>query len=211
MQYNTEKKELHMPEYGRHIQKLVDYAKTIENPEDKKDVIAQILRLMASINPNAKNVADYEHKLWDHLFIISDFELECESPFPVPTREEVFRKPEKFAYPNNKIKHKHYGKNVENMIKKAAAMEDNEKQVAYTELIASFMKRTYENYHNEGVNDEIIKEDLVRMSANELSLDDDKRIFVKRKGGKRITNRRNNNNGKRTNNRRKTTSRNKRR
>lgn len=181
MQYNTKREELQMPEYGRHIQKLVNYAKSVEDKEKQKAVVEEILELMASLNPNSKNVADYEHKLWDHLFIISNFELDCDSPYPKPTPEEVFKKPEKFDYPNQKIKHRHYGINVERMIKKAANMEDDDKQEAFTELIASFMKRTYENYHNESVNDDIIKEDLVRMSDGELSIDDDHRIIVKRR------------------------------
>lgn len=188
MQYNTKREQLYMPEYGRHIQRLVRYAKTIENKEKQKAVIDEILELMASINPNAKNVADYEHKLWDHLHVISNFELDVESDYPKPTKEEIFKKPDKLPYPNNPIKYRHYGKNVERMIKKAAQIEDEEMQEAFTEVIASFMKRTYENYHNESVNDDIIKEDLVNMSDGELSLDDNQRIVVrrrKRRGGNR--------------------------
>lgn len=181
MQYNTKREELYMPEYGRHIQRLVDYVQTVEDKQKQQEIVSAILKLMASINPNAKNVADYEHKLWDHLHIMANFNLDVESPYPKPTKEEIYKKPEKFPYPNAKIKYRHYGQNVVKMIKKATEMEDEEKQEAFTEVIASFMKRTYENYHNESVNDEIIKEDLVNISDGELSLDDDQRIVVKRR------------------------------
>ncbi len=206
MQYNTKRDGLIMPEYGRHVQSLVDYAKTIVDDKERQDVVEQIIILMEIINPNSKNVGDYDHKLWDHLFIISDFELKCKSPYPVPSREDVYKHPEKFPYPNQKIKYRHYGKNVESMIDKAVEMENEEKQEAYTEVIASFMKRTYANYTNDGVNDDIIKEDLVRMSEGELSLDDDQRIVVKRAKNSRSKSPRNkrSNSGKyRRNNQRK--------
>lgn len=204
MQYNTKREELYMPEYGRHIQRLVDYVQTIEDKEKQQAIVDEILKLMVSINPNAKNVADYEHKLWDHLHIMANFNLDVASPYPKPTREEVYKKPEKFPYPNSKIKYRHYGQNVEKMIKKAAELEDDEKQEAFTEVIASFMKRTYENYHNESVNDDIIKEDLVNISDGELSLDDDQRIVVKRRRRGRNSGTRNSgsrNNKRRRNNR----------
>ncbi len=199
MEYNTEREGLIMPEYGRHVQDLVDYAVTIKDDKKRQDVVEQIIILMENINPNSTNVGDYEHKLWDHLFIISDFKLDCQSPYPKPTPEEIYKKPDKFPYPNQKIKHRHYGKNVERMIKKAVNMEDEEKQEAYTEVIASFMKRTYTNYTKDGVNDEIIKEDLVRLSDGELSLDDDQRIIVKRARNAHNSNNNNNNRGKRKN------------
>lgn len=191
MQYNTSKGELQMPEYGRHVQNLVNYAKTIEDNTKQQQVVAGILDVMATINPNTKNLADYEHRLWDHLFIISNFQLECESPFPKPMPEEVFAKPEKFTYPLSNVKHLHYGKLITQMIKKASLMEDEEKQEAYTELIATYMKRTYEDFSSEGINDDIIKEDLARISKGELTLDEEQRIFVKRKRNN------NNNNPKR--------------
>ncbi len=209
MQYNTDRKDVVMPEYGRNVQKLVQFAMGIEDKKKRQDAVEQIIILMEQINPNSKSVGDYHHKLWDHLFIISDFQLECDSPYPKPTRETVFKKPEKFPYPKQKIKYRHYGKNIERMMNRAIAMEDPEKKEGYTELIGSFMKRTYESYHNEPVNDAIIKEDLVRMSGGALSLQEDQRIIVKggspirrnrnnRKGGKR-----NNNNNRRKNNNKK--------
>lgn len=185
MQYNTLREELYMPEYGRHIQRLVNYVQTVEDKEKQQQIVGEILKLMASINPNARNVADYEHKLWDHLQIMANFELDVDSPYPKPSREEIYKKPEKFDYPlRTKMKYRHYGRNVVKMINNAAEMEDDEKQEAFTEIIASFMKRTYENYHNESVNDDIIKEDLVNISEGELSLDDDQRIVVKRRRSK---------------------------
>jgi len=200
MQYNTDRKDVIMPEYGRNVQKLAQYAMSLEDKAKRQDVVAQIIILMEAINPNSTNVGDYEHKLWDHLHIISDFQLDCESPYPKPTPEEVFKKPEKFDYPNQKIKFRHYGKNVERMIKKASEMEDDDKQEAYTELIGQFMKRTYENYHNEGVNDDIIKEDLVRMSDGELSIDENQRIILKGGSRRRSSNSNNNRKGGRRNN-----------
>lgn len=202
MQYNTKRKGLILPEYGRHVQELVDYAKTIKDDKQRQDIVEQVIILMENINPNAKNVGDYEHKLWDHLYIISNFDLEYTSPYPKPSKEEVYEKPGKFPYPNQTIKYRHYGKNVESMIDKAMDMKDEDKQEAYTEIIASFMKRTYSNYNPDGVNDEIIKDDLVRMSDGELSLEDDQRIVVKRSTSKISNTSNNNNRNKRNNNNR---------
>jgi len=199
MQYNTDRTNVVMPEYGRNVQKLVQFAMDLEDKTKRQDAVEQIIKLMEQVNPNSKNVADYRNKLWDHLFIISDFQLDCDSPYPKPTKESVFKKPEKFPYPKQKIKYRHYGKNIERMIERAAAMEDPEKKEGYTELIGSFMKRTYESYHNEPVNDTIIKEDLVRMSDGRLSLQEDQRIIVK--GGSPIRRKKNNwKGGKRNNN-----------
>jgi len=182
MEYNTVREHLIMPEYGRHIQKLVDHARTLEDREKRQDVVNQIIQMMGFLNPGLKTVADFENKLWDHIFTISDFKLDCDSPYPVPEREALFAKPEPFAYPNHKIKYRHYGMNLEAMIAKAIAMEDEEKKEDFTKLIANFMKRTYANYNKDGVNDQIIKEDLIRISDGKLKLPEDYVIRVKNMG-----------------------------
>ncbi|MBX2845164.1 MAG: DUF4290 domain-containing protein [Saprospiraceae bacterium] len=194
MEYNTVREGLRLPEYGRHIQKLVSYAQTLEDRAERQDVVEQIIQMMGFLNPNLKNEADFKHKLWDHIFTISNFELECDSPYPKPTPETVYAKPEPLPYPNHRIKYRHYGMNLEAMIKKAAAMEDEEKKAEFTRLIAMFMKRTYSNYNKEGVNDEIIRGDIARISNGELEIAEDQAIRVKTYNNKNKNRRRNNNN-----------------
>lgn len=206
MEYNTLREHLIMPEYGRHIQNLVNHARTLDDKEKRQDVVDQIIEMMGFLNPGLKTVADFKHKLWDHIYTISDFKLDCDSPYPMPEREQIYAKPKPFSYPDHKIKYRHYGMNLEAMIKKAIEMEDEEKKAEFTKLIANFMKRTYANYNKDGVNDEIIKEDLVRISGGKLELDEDYTIRVKnmgssnnnknrgrRKGGSNNRNRNNNN------------------
>jgi len=171
-----------MPEYGRHIQKLVDNVITIEDKAKRQKEVEQIIALMGFLNPHLKNEADYEHKLWDHIFIMSDFKLECDSPYPVPKKEVLFAKPDKFAYPATITKHRHYGRHIMSMIEKASTMEDAEKKAGFVYTIANFMKRTYSLYNKEGVNDDIIREDLKRLSDGKLILPDDEVIVVRNLG-----------------------------
>jgi len=179
MNYNTTREHLVLPEYGRHIQQLVDHAITIKDDAERQKIAEQVIALMGFLNPQVKTVENYEQKLWDHLFAISDFKLKCNSPYPVPSREDVYSRPSPMSYPQGKIKFRHYGRNIKSMIDKAAAMEDEEKKQGFKENIASFMKRTYQTYHKEGVNDNVIKGDLDRMSEGQLTLTEEENIYVK--------------------------------
>mgnify|MGYP005667245625 CR=1 FL=1 len=208
MDYNTEREHLVIREYGRHVQQLINYAKTIEDKEERQKVVDSIIILMGQLSPHLKNVADFKHLLWDHLFMIGGFDMDIESPYDRPTPEINQPKPADLPYPKQKIRYRHYGKNVETMIEKARKFDDPEKRKGLTEVIINFMKMAYRNWSDEAVSDELIKQDLKTLSKGTLVIDDDMNIeaFVKstkssnsnRKGK---SNQKRNNKGKRNNNR----------
>ncbi|MBK9330137.1 MAG: DUF4290 domain-containing protein [Sphingobacteriales bacterium] len=176
MNYNTDRNEIEMREYGRHVQKMVDYAVSIPSRTERQKVAENIIQLMGILNPQLRNTADYKHKLWDHIFIISKFKLEVDSPFPIPTEATARIKPSELPYPQQRIKLKHYGKNVEALVSKAKAMEDEGKKEVFTEIIGNFMKMAYKNWSNEEVSNELIKEDMKSLSGGELEISEDMNI-----------------------------------
>lgn len=174
--YNSSRNMLQMKEYGRNIQNLVQYAATIEDDALRNQLVADIIDLMGTLNPNLRNVEDYRHKLWDHLFMISDFKLKADSPYPIPTRELLKRHTMVLEYPKENVKFRHYGRYVESMIEKAKGIADPEKKKEFVEIIGNYMKLVYQNWNRENVTDDIIKNDLRFLSGNELSLDDESNL-----------------------------------
>jgi len=177
MEYNTTRKYLVMREYGRHIQKMVDYLLTIEDKEKRQRNAMSLIELMGFLNPHLKNVEDFRHKLWDHLFLISDFKLDVESPYPIPTRETLKAKPEPLGYPKRYPKFNHLGKNIEVVINKALKEENPEKRQGFANAIAYYMKLTYSNWHKELVHDDNIQTELQSMTGGQLEFNN--RPFVK--------------------------------
>lgn len=157
-----------MPEYGRNIQRMVDYLRTIEDPAKRQKNAQAIIELMGILNPHLKNVEDFRHKLWDHLFLISDFDLDVASPYPIPTRESLSRRPEPLPYPVKGRQHKHLGKNLTNVLQKALKETDEEKRRGFTQSIAYYMKLAYNNWHKEAVHDDMIREELAVLSNGQL-------------------------------------------
>lgn len=168
MEYNTTRVPLVIREYGRHIQKMVDYLLTIEDKEKRQKNTNALIELMGMLNPHLKNIEDYRHKLWDHLFLISDFKLDVESPYPIPTREDLKARPEPLDYPRQYPKYNHLGKNVERLIDKALQEENPEKQQGFANAIAYYMKLTYSNWHKELVHDDAIQNELSTITKGEL-------------------------------------------
>jgi hypothetical protein len=171
---------------------MVDYVVTIEDSEKRQQNAQAIIELMGILNPHLKNVEDFKHKLWDHLFIISDFKIDVNSPYPKPTREKIFKKPDPLPYPKSNIPHKHLGNNICKVIDKAMDEKDEEKKEGFSQAIAYCMKLAYSNWHNEPVNEDMIKEELYQISGGELSYDG--------MSGKVRFNRSNNNNNQKRNN-----------
>jgi signal recognition particle subunit SEC65 len=169
MEYNTQRPGLRLPEYGRNIQKMIEYAITVESLDERNKLVQAIIAVMGQLNPHLRDVSDFNHKLWDHLFIISDFKLDVDSPYPKPSPESLKEMPEKLNYPTNDIKYLHYGKIVEKMIEKAVAMEDGEGKNAFILAIANMMKRFYINWNRDSVNDEIILNHLAILSNKKLN------------------------------------------
>lgn len=174
MDYNTTKEHLVIREYGRNVQNLVNHALTVEDRDERTKIAKYIIELMAQVNPQYKHVDEYRRKLWDHLFFISGFKLDVDSPFPKPDPEELvktFKKEGRMPYPVHDIKFRHYGRNVENMINKAKEMDDPAKQKAYAEAIGNYMKMAYANWNRENVTDEVIVNDIKRISEGNVKID----------------------------------------
>ncbi len=177
MEYNTTRNHLIMKEYGRHIQKMVEYLLTLEDKQERQKNAYAVIELMGFLNPHLKNVDDFRHKLWDHLFLISDFTLDVDSPYPIPTRETLKAKPEVLRYPKKYPKFNHLGKNIEVVIDKALKEENPDKKQGFANAIAYYMKLTYSNWHKELVHDDNIQNELSDMTHGELAFNN--RPFVK--------------------------------
>ncbi len=179
MEYNSQKENLVISEYGRHIQNLIQHAKGIEDKEKRQNTVNAIAQLMIQMHPQHKNLLEYRDKIWKHIFRIANYELDVETPSGViPTPEEDALKPDVVPYPQRNDTYRHYGSYLKVMIAKANSLDDEAKQRAYHKVIGSFMKMAYKNWNREHyVNDEIIKEDLKNISdgaiiiPEEVSLD----------------------------------------
>lgn len=171
MDYNTSLPKMIIPEYGRNIQKMIDFAITVPDREERNKVARAIIDVMGQLNPHLRDVTDFKHKLWDHIFIISEFKLDVDSPYPKPTAETFQTKPDRVLYPSNDIRYKHYGKTVERIIAKAREYPEGEEKNVLTEQIANLMKRSYLNWNRDSVNDEVILKQLEELSKGELKLD----------------------------------------
>ncbi|TAL50261.1 MAG: DUF4290 domain-containing protein [Chitinophagaceae bacterium] len=168
MEYNTTRNELAMREYGRHIQKMIEHVLTIEDPERRQRNAQVVIELMGFLNPHLKNVEDFRHKLWDHLFLISDFKLDVKSPYPIPTKETLKAKPKPLPYPKRHPKFSHLGKNLELIINKALKEENPDKKLGFANAIAYYMKLAYNNWHKELVHDDAIQSELTNITEGQL-------------------------------------------
>jgi len=177
MEYNTTRNFMYMREYGRHIQKMVEKLIVIEDREVRQRGANAIIELMGFLNPQLKNIEDYKHKLWDHLFLISDYQLDVDSPYPIPTREAIRAKPQRLSYPKKYPKYNHLGKNLESVLEKALAEENPEKRQGFANSIAYYMKLTYSNWHKELVHDDAIQNELSSITKGQLEFNN--RPFVK--------------------------------
>ena len=169
MEYNTTRNELVMREYGRHVQKMIEHTLSIEDPERRQRNAHAVIELMGFLNPHLKNVEDFRHKLWDHLFLISDFKLEVKSPYPIPTRETLKAKPHPLPYPKRYPKHSHLGKNLEVIIQKALKEDNPDKRLGFANAIAYYMKLAYNNWHKEMVHDDAIQSELTGITSGQLT------------------------------------------
>ena len=170
IEYNSERPKLIIPEYGRHIQKMVDQAIAKETKEERNKVASSIIAVMGNLNPHLRDVTDFQHKLWDQLFIISDFKLDVDSPYPIPKREELQEYPQSLEYPQNFPKYRFYGNNIKRMIDVAIGWEDGEKKEALVFTIANHMKKCFLNWNKDTVEDDVIFKHLFELSEGKLNL-----------------------------------------
>src|SRR5690606_24605013 len=168
--YNSTRSHLILAEYGRNVQNMVDYICTLPTREERNRHAQVVIDLMGFLNPHLRDVADFKHKLWDHLHIISDFKIDVDSPYPKPVQGSVRTKPEILSYPQHRIRFKHYGKTVEKMIEAAKGIEDVERRNHMVASIANFMKMAYVTWNKDAVADDTIFSDLVELSNGDLQI-----------------------------------------
>lgn len=180
LEYNSTRDNLQFAEYGRSVQKLIQYAKTLEKREERQRVVEEIVELINQLNPQTKNVLEYKQKLWRHVFKMADYELDVDHPYGIhPTEEDNRFRPDRVLYPQHEFNWRHYGYNIRVMIDKALKMEDGPIKQGFVETILSYMKLSYRTWNKEHfVSDDIIISDLSVMSGNKLSVDDDHTIHV---------------------------------
>lgn len=169
MQYNTDREKLIIPEYGRHIQKMVDHCLNIEDEEKRNEFAEIIIEVMGELNPHLRDIPDFQHKLWDQLFIMSRFQLDVKSPYPIPTQSDIYSKPNRINYPKDEYKYKYYGKNIRRMIEVAQTWE-GDKQEAIVIVIANHMKKCYLIWNKDTVEDQTIFEHLFELSNGKFDL-----------------------------------------
>ena len=170
LEYNSQRSHLIIPEYGRHLQKLIDQATAIEDREERNKAAKYIISVMGSLNPHLRDVLDFQHKLWDQLFIMSDFKLDVDSPYPIPSKDILTQKPDRLKYPQNFPKYRFYGNNIKYMIDVANSWEESELKNALVLVIANHMKKSYLSWNKDTVSDEIIFEHLLELSGGKLNL-----------------------------------------
>ncbi len=170
MEYNSARENLILPEYGRNVQKMVQYAVNVKDKEERNKTAKAIVSVMAQLNPQLREITDYKQKLWDQLFIISDFKLDVDSPYPRPSAQALHSKPEKVHYPNKQIRFRHYGNILELIIKEIIKIEDGPARDAIIEKTANFMKMSYLSWNHDSVSDELIIDDLNTLSGGKLKL-----------------------------------------
>ncbi|MCA0131892.1 DUF4290 domain-containing protein [Winogradskyella alexanderae] len=170
LEYNTEREHLIIPEYGRHLQKMINYAKTRETKEERNKLAKAIISVMGNLQPHLRDVPDFQHKLWDQLFIMSDFELDADSPFPKPSKEELSSSPDPLRYPQNHPKYRFYGNNIKTMIDVARTWDDGEMKDALIYTIANHMKKCYLNWNKDSVEDSVIFDHLYELSEGKINL-----------------------------------------
>ncbi len=170
LEFNTERPHLIIPEYGRHLQKLIDQATILESKEERNKAAKYIIQVMGSLNPHLRDVPDFQHKLWDQIFIMSDFKLDVDSPYPIPTRDVINLKPDRLDYPQKNPKYRFYGNNIKYMIDVANSWEEGEMKSALVKVIANHMKKSYLSWNKDTVTDVVIFEHLYELSAGTLNL-----------------------------------------
>src|ERR1700732_4251371 len=170
--YNSTRNKLILSEYGRNVQNMVKYIVALPTKEERNRYAQVVIDLMGFLNPHLRDVADFKHKLWDHLHIISNFEIDVDSPYPKPSPEAIHFKPEPLRYPHQRIRYKHYGKTIELMMEKAKSIDEPERKRHMVQSIANFMKMAYVQWNKDSVADESILADLRAMSGGQLKLEE---------------------------------------
>lgn len=188
MEYNTDRPKMIIPEYGRNVQKMVSYLKTIEDRDQRNKNAQALIDIMGNLNPHLRDVPDFKHKLWDHLFIMSNFELDVDSPYPIPDAQHFVEPPQTVPYTQTKIRYRYYGKMVEDMIEECVKLEEGEAKEALKVLIANQMKKCYLQWNKDTVDDQTILKHIKELSDGKIEMPADTELtnnfnFASQKGG----------------------------
>ena len=177
MEYNTEREHLIIPEYGRHVQKMIAHATNLKDKTEQQKCVNAIIAFMGQKNPHLRDIKDFTHKLWDHLFIMSDFKIDVQSPYPKPERVKLAARPEKMSYPKQKIRFPFYGVNIEKMVAYAIQMEDGELKETMAGMIANHMKKDYICWNKAFVDDDTILKHLNQLSEGKVKTHTDFKLI----------------------------------
>ena len=178
LEYNTIREDLIIPEYGRHIQKMINYASSRESKEERNKLANSIISVMGNLQPHLRDVPDFQHKLWDQLFIMSDFKLDADSPFEKPSKEVLNAKPEPLSYPQSFPKYRFYGNNIKIMIDEAVKWDASEMKEALVLTIANHMKKCFLNWNKDSVKDQVIFDHLYELSETKIDIRDSKEVLL---------------------------------
>ncbi len=170
--YNYKRRKLFLPEYGRHIHEMIDSLEGIEDRRERNRQARAVIAVMGNLNPLLRDTADFTHKLWDHLFIMSDFKLDVDSPYPRPTRSELTVTPRPLGYSQGRITFKHYGKYVGQMLRRLGGEKDSRTVARTVDNLARYMRTKSYEYNQEHPNNEVIVKDIKRMSGGAIEIDE---------------------------------------
>ncbi len=174
--YNTSRGKLVLPEYGRNIQKMVEYIINVEDRDERNRLAKALIAIMGNMNPHLRDINDFKHKLWDHLAIISDFELDIDYPYEIPRPESFTEKPRNVSYGTHEIKYKHYGKSIEFLIEAASNIPESEEKEKLVMVIANHMKKSYLTWNRDVVSDEVILKNMEEISGGRIKLPPDTQL-----------------------------------
>jgi hypothetical protein len=174
MEYNTQRDHLRLREYGRNVQRMAEYLTTVEDKEKRNSYAKSVVELMKQINPNVKDSQDYDQKVWDDLFIITEFKLDVDSPYEKPEASILTRKPQRMGYNSNEIKYRHFGRTIELLIDQAIALEDKEEQEGAVVTIGKLMKSFYMSWNKDFIEDEQVLKSIKELSNGNLNIDIEK-------------------------------------
>lgn len=173
-EYNTQRPQIILKEYGRNVQKLVEYIRSVPDKNKRTELAATLIELIKQLTPSLKDQPENPQRLWDDLYIIADFVLDINNPYPVPEREILFKKPMKVDYPQSKVRFKHYGKNIEKLVREAVKKEDPQEREDAIIYLGKLMKTFYGNWNKETLDDSVILNDIKLMSDGKLTLNIEK-------------------------------------
>ena len=173
MDYNTQRTKLIMPEYGRHVQKMIDYVVAIPDKEKRNEQIRAVVGVMGILNPQLRDLNDFKHKLWDHVQIISDFGIDIDSPYPTPTMETFSTRPHPVPLDKSPLKAAHYGRNIQNMIDMIAEKPDDEVRKSMVMVLAHYMRQQYLIWNKDTVTEETIFKDVKTLSGGRITIPED--------------------------------------